>query len=198
MAREINKCADPNNRPASCYDYWDADKQYDKAKKKKKLKESDEYSESYIIVYPNFQGADVPEDYNSSNYPLEFLDVDLMIGNEPDKNLNYFMTLKKEYIQKMINDVNQYGLERIPPVIAIQHPLMPGYYCVLDGNHRLGAFKIAKIKKVPAIIVDDSDIFLALGNVEWFEGINPDTISLIDAIKNNYNLNIYFNINDLK
>jgi len=32
MAREINKCADPDNRPASCYDYWDADKKYDKAK----------------------------------------------------------------------------------------------------------------------------------------------------------------------
>lgn len=34
MAREINKCADPNNRPKSCYDYWDADKEYDKAKGK--------------------------------------------------------------------------------------------------------------------------------------------------------------------
>ena len=36
MAREINKCADPDNRPASCYEYWDADKEYDKAKGKKK------------------------------------------------------------------------------------------------------------------------------------------------------------------
>jgi len=36
MAREINKCADPNNRPASCYEYWDSDKEYDKAKGKKK------------------------------------------------------------------------------------------------------------------------------------------------------------------
>jgi len=35
MAREINKCAGPNP-PKSCYDYWDADKQYDKAKGKKK------------------------------------------------------------------------------------------------------------------------------------------------------------------
>jgi len=35
MAREINKCAGPNP-PKSCYDYWDADKKYDKAKGKKK------------------------------------------------------------------------------------------------------------------------------------------------------------------
>ena len=35
MAREINKCSGPNP-PKSCYDYWDADKQYDKAKGKKK------------------------------------------------------------------------------------------------------------------------------------------------------------------
>jgi hypothetical protein len=34
MAREINKCADPENRPASCYEYWDADKEYDRAKGK--------------------------------------------------------------------------------------------------------------------------------------------------------------------
>jgi hypothetical protein len=35
MAREINKCSKPNP-PKSCYDYWDADKKYDKAKKRKK------------------------------------------------------------------------------------------------------------------------------------------------------------------
>jgi hypothetical protein len=35
MAREINKCSGPNP-PKSCYDYWDADKKYDKAKKRKK------------------------------------------------------------------------------------------------------------------------------------------------------------------
>lgn len=32
MEREINKCA-KNPRPKSCYDYWDADKKYDKSKK---------------------------------------------------------------------------------------------------------------------------------------------------------------------
>ena len=35
MAREINKCKGPNP-PKSCYDYWSADKEYDKAKGKKK------------------------------------------------------------------------------------------------------------------------------------------------------------------
>lgn len=35
MAREINKCSGPNP-PKSCYDYWSADKEYDKAKGKKK------------------------------------------------------------------------------------------------------------------------------------------------------------------
>lgn len=37
MAREINKCS-KKPRPKSCYDYWDADKQYDKSKKGKKKK----------------------------------------------------------------------------------------------------------------------------------------------------------------
>jgi hypothetical protein len=37
MAREINKCA-KTPRPKSCYDYWDADKKYDKSRKGKKRK----------------------------------------------------------------------------------------------------------------------------------------------------------------
>lgn len=39
MAREINKCA-KEPRPKSCYDYWSADKQYDKAKKESQIVES--------------------------------------------------------------------------------------------------------------------------------------------------------------
>ena len=35
MAREIDKCKGPNP-PKSCYDYWSSDKEYDKAKGKKK------------------------------------------------------------------------------------------------------------------------------------------------------------------
>jgi hypothetical protein len=35
MAKEINKCA-KEPRPKSCYDYWDADKKYDKSRKGKK------------------------------------------------------------------------------------------------------------------------------------------------------------------
>lgn len=35
MAYEIEKCKGPNP-PKSCYDYWSADKEYDKSKKGKK------------------------------------------------------------------------------------------------------------------------------------------------------------------
>ena len=38
MAREIDKCA-KEPRPKSCYDYWDADKKYDKSKKKNEEQE---------------------------------------------------------------------------------------------------------------------------------------------------------------
>ena len=39
MAREINKCA-KEPRPKSCYDYWSADKQYDKANTESQIVES--------------------------------------------------------------------------------------------------------------------------------------------------------------
>jgi len=38
MEREINKCA-KTPRPKSCYDYWDADKKYDKSSKNESLDE---------------------------------------------------------------------------------------------------------------------------------------------------------------
>jgi len=38
MEREINKCA-KKPRPKSCYDYWDADKKYDKSYKNESLEE---------------------------------------------------------------------------------------------------------------------------------------------------------------
>ncbi len=151
-----------------------------------------------IIIYPNFQGADVPDHYtDTSIYQATVLPTKILIGNEPDKGLDYFMTQKKEYIQKMITDVNQYGIQQIPPVVAIRHPLLSGHYLVIDGNHRLGAFKIAKIPKIPAIILDNSEIYLASPETEWFEGIQPDCISLLDAIHDQVDLSIYFNLEDL-
>ncbi len=154
------------------------------------------FKKEKIIIYPNFQGADVPEVYGS--YPFEILSVSDMIGNEPAKDINYFMSEKREYIQKIINDVNMYGLNRIPPVIAIRHPLLNNRYLIIDGNHRLGAFKIGKIPKIPIVIIEDSEIYLAAPDTEeWYEGIEPETISLNEAIQNNYDLNIYFNTRDL-
>jgi len=37
MTKEINKCS-KEPRPKSCYDYWSADKEYDKSRKGKKKK----------------------------------------------------------------------------------------------------------------------------------------------------------------
>ena len=48
MRREINKCA-KEPRPKSCYDYWDADKKYDKAKKEADVTEL-ELVEQYIAA----------------------------------------------------------------------------------------------------------------------------------------------------
>lgn len=197
MAREINKCADPKNRPKSCYDYWDADKKYDKSKKKK-LKESDLSENNHIVIYPNFQGADVPDDY-INNKKINILSTNKLIGNEPDKDKDYFISQKKDYIQKIIRDVKKTGIETIPPVIAIKHPLVNGYYLVIDGNHRLGAFKIGNIPQIPVVIASREEIYLAEPGIEdWHEGLEPDIIALDEAIQSNYDLNIYFNTEDIK
>jgi hypothetical protein len=51
MKREINKCA-KEPRPKSCYDYWDADKKYDKAKEEADVTEL-ELIEQYIAAVIN-------------------------------------------------------------------------------------------------------------------------------------------------
>jgi len=49
MKREINKCA-KEPRPKSCYDYWDADKKYDQAKKESEVPDLVELVEQYVAA----------------------------------------------------------------------------------------------------------------------------------------------------
>jgi hypothetical protein len=67
----------------------------------------------------------------------------------------------------------------------------------VDGNHRLGAFKIGNVPEIKAIILNDSDVVLATPETEWEEGIVPETIDLKDAKNKGIDLKTYFNTKDL-
>ena len=159
----------------------------------KDLKENNNNNQKHII-YPNFQGLDPAKTPTGIEKEINVKDA---IGNEPNKNLNYFQTEKKDYVENMIKSAQNNGWKNFPPIIAIKHPLLPGKFLVIDGNHRLGAFKIGGIPKIKAIIVNDNDILLAIPGTKWQEGKTPETINLTDA-KGKVNFKDYFATKDLE
>lgn len=159
---------------------------------KKNLNEEQSFNKT--IIYPDFQGSDIAENVTGE---VRIVKVSDCIGNEPNKDLNYFNTEKKSYIEKMIKSIEKKGIESFPPIIALDHPLMSGKYLVLDGNHRLGAFKIGNIPEIKAIIVDSEDVILATPETEWEEGLVPETITIEDAKNQGIDLKRYFNTEEL-
>lgn len=146
------------------------------------------------IIYPDFQGSDIADNVNGEVKTLKVSDC---IGNEPGKDFNYFNTERKSYVEKMIKSAEKKGIESFPPIVAIKHPSLPGKYLVLDGNHRLGAFKIGDIPEIKAIVLSEDDIYLATPETEYEEGVIPETISLKDAKSEGIDLKKYFNTKDL-
>jgi len=152
-------------------------------------KKNDKY-----IIYPDFQGIDNPtKKIDGIN---KIIDVADAIGNEQNKDYTYFRTEKKDYIDNMIKDAKNDGWKNFEPIVAIKHPLIPGKFCVLDGNHRLGAFKIGKIPKIKATIISNDHILLALPGSIYKKDISPKTTPFKNA-KGKVNLKKYFNTKKL-
>ena len=152
-----------------------------------------EIKESKYIIYPDFQGVD-PSSTTGQNKDINVKDT---LGNEPNKDYNYFTTEKKEYIDKIFQSAQNNGWKSFPPVVAIEHPLLPNKYLVIDGNHRLGAFKIGKIPQIKATILNHDDILLAIPGSKWQEGKTPEAITLKDAKNKGIDLKKYFTTKDL-
>jgi len=147
------------------------------------------------IIYPNFQGMDYADNKSGVVKTLKVKDC---IGNEPNKDYKYFTTDKKDYVKGIIDSVNKNGIDVLPPVKAIKHPLLVGKYLVIDGNHRLGAYVIGKIPEIKAEVLNEDDIELATPDTKWKEGVVPETMNLKQAKDENVDLKKYFNIKQLK
>jgi len=98
---------------------------------------------------PNWYGAEV-SDYKASG-PLVNIPADQLVGFEPDDKMN--QPKSKANVKKIVA-----GLEKgdkLPPILVRKYK---NGYQVLDGHHRFWAYKLLKIKSIPAQIVPAKDI----------------------------------------
>ena len=160
-------------------------------------------SKPKIVVYPNMQGMDFFPEGAEPQGSETVVDTNSCIGNEPGKDFNYFKTgtsdkgKLSEYVAGIVKAAKSKGINALPPVKAIPHPMLSGKYLVIDGNHRLASFKIGGIPKIKAAIVALEDVKLAVPGTKWAKGIEPQSVSIEEAKSQGYNLNEYFNSKDL-
>jgi len=153
-------------------------------------------SEQKVIIYPRFIGSDNADNVNDGI--KENLNVKDCLGNEPDKDFNYFKNEKKDYITNIVKTVKEKGINALPPIKAIKHPILSGKYLVVDGNHRLASYKIGNLPQISTIILNENDISLVVPlDAEYKINVIPKTIPLSDAKKNNIDLKNYFTTRDL-
>jgi len=147
-----------------------------------------------VIIYPDFQGVDIDTNIKGRR---QVLNVNNCIGNEPNKDYNYFTTEKKDYVEDMVKNASGDGWKSFDPIVAMPHPLLSGKYLVIDGNHRLGAFIIGKLPKIKALVLSEDQILLAAPGSKWDGNNLPETIPLKDS-KGKVNLKDYFSTEPLK
>jgi hypothetical protein len=152
-----------------------------------------------IIVYPHKGSLEIYEDaIDVHERPIQYLKVNDCIGNEVYKNFEYLTTKKKRFLDKLIADVQQNGIESISPIRALKHPLVENKYVILNGNHRLGAYRIGNIPQIKAVVLNTEDIFLSLDKSFRDDTTlkiitNPNVAQLKEATTHGLKLETYFN-----
>ena len=158
--------------------------------------ENEQILPTQFIIFPNFQGCEPAKNVAGQKTTLNTKDI---LGNEPNKDYRYFTTEKKSYVEKMIKDAQGDRWKTFEPISVIVHPILQNKYLAIDGNHRLGAFKIGGVPQINALIIRYEDILLATPDTVWSAGVIPKTIPLLSAMNNkSIDLKKYFTIRDLK
>ena len=146
------------------------------------IKEGKQKSNAPVQIFKDGGGSDFADKYQGDIEKIPVIDT---VRNEPFKDMSYMKEKGKTYIDALNNGEEWMN----KPIVAIVHPYDSSKYVVVDGNHRLYAYKETNTPEVNAIIVPHEDVVLMKS--EWGDE-NEESINLTDVIDNKKVIDKYF------
>ena len=146
------------------------------------LIEEKEKSNRPVQIFSNGGGSDYADKYQGK---IEKIPVKDTVRNEPFKDMSYMKEKGQSYIDALNNGEEWMN----KPIIAIVHPYDSSKYVVVDGNHRLYAYKETNTPEVNAIIIPHEDVELMTSN--WGDE-NEESINLTDVLNDKNIIDKYF------
>lgn len=146
------------------------------------ISEDEQKSNTPVQIYKNGGGSDFADMYQGNVVKIPVVDT---VRNEPFKDMSYMKENGGAYIDALNNGEEWMN----KPIVAIVHPYDSSKYVVVDGNHRLYAYKETNTPEVNAIIVPYEDVLLMKN--KWGDE-NEESIKLIDVLDNKEIIDRYF------
>lgn len=103
-----------------------------------------------LFTDPSFYGAEVEDDVGDG-LPVKNLKVDTIIGFEPEEKMQ--QPEAKAHVEKLLKKLQ--GGEELNPILT---RVYKNGFQVLDGHHRLQAYRLAKKDTIPAKVIPAKDI----------------------------------------
>lgn len=103
-----------------------------------------------LFTDPDYYGAEVDDDAGDG-LPVKNLRVDRLVGFEPEEKME--QPEAKAHVEKLLKKLES-GEELKPILVRVYK----GGFQVLDGHHRLQAYKLANKDRIPAKVVPAKDI----------------------------------------
>jgi|688.fasta_scaffold337034_2 ParB-like chromosome segregation protein Spo0J len=144
--------------------------------------EGKQKSNTPVQIFKDGGGSDFADKYQGDIEKIPVIDT---VRNEPFKDMSYMKEKGKTYIDALNNGEEWMN----KPIVAIVHPYDSSKYVVVDGNHRLYAYKETNTPEVNAIIVPHEDVVLMKS--DWGDK-NEESINLTDVINNKKIIDKYF------
>jgi hypothetical protein len=146
------------------------------------ITEDEQKSKNFVQIFMNGEGSDHAEKYKTK---IKKIPVKNTVRNEPFKDMLYMKEKGKTYIDALNNGEEWMN----KPIVVVTHPYDSSVYVVIDGNHRLYAYKETNTPEINAIIVPHEDVKLM--KTQWGNK-NEESINLTDVLNNTEIIDKYF------